>query len=82
MCLMQNPISHNLARLRLASGLSQRQLAARSGVNNSMIAKIEMGLTPNPRTETMIRLCDALGVSLDQINQTPQTDELPEPSRT
>lgn len=78
---MQNPISHNLARLRVASGLSQRQLAARSGVNYSMIAKIEMGLTPNPRTQTIIRLCDALKVTLDQINQTPQSNELTESNR-
>jgi transcriptional regulator with XRE-family HTH domain len=78
---MQNPISHNLARLRVASGLSQRQLAALSGVHYSMIGKIEMGLTPNPRTQTIIRLCDALKVTLDQINQTPQSNELTESNR-
>jgi transcriptional regulator with XRE-family HTH domain len=80
---MQNPISHNLARLRVASGLSQRQLAALSGVNYSLIAKIEMGVTRHPRTDTLQKLQSALGATFNDLYQiqTPPDGE-PNQSQT
>ena len=48
---------------REAAGLSLRMLAARSGVSSSMISDIERG-TKSPTVTTMVRLAQALGVSV------------------
>jgi transcriptional regulator with XRE-family HTH domain len=45
---------------RLGAGLSQRELARRSGVPQASISRIERGLV-SPRTETLDRLLRACG---------------------
>lgn len=45
---------------RLGAGLSQRELARRSGVPQAAISRIERGLV-SPRTETLDRLLRACG---------------------
>lgn len=52
------------------------QLADRSGVSRAAISRIESGLTPSPGNLTLVRLADALGVSLSEI-----TGEKPMPMR-
>lgn len=59
----------NLARIRSARGLSQRQLAAQSKVHQVMIARLESGERPiaNIRLSTAIALADALGVDVREL---------------
>ena len=59
----------NLARIRIARGLSQRQLAAQSNVHQVMIARLESGERPiaNIRLSTAIALADALGVDVRDL---------------
>lgn len=58
----------NAARLiayeRRKAGLSQRQLAERSGIKQAAIARIESGRV-SPRVQTLDRLLAACGVDLE-----------------
>jgi len=56
----------NLRAIRDKQGLSQRQLAAQSGVHHISIARIEMG-TLDPRLSTLRRLAKALNVSMSTL---------------
>ncbi|MCR4377878.1 MAG: cupin domain-containing protein [Rhodospirillales bacterium] len=56
-------IGARLRRLRKAAGLSQRELAVKSGVTNAMISLIESNRT-NPSVGTLKGVLDGLGVSL------------------
>lgn len=49
--------------LRLARGLSQKDLAALVGTSQAAIARLELGGT-NPRVSTLARLGTALGAEL------------------
>jgi len=51
---------------RLEAGLSQRELARRSGVPQAAISRIERGLV-SPRTKTLDRLLRACGRDIDLI---------------
>lgn len=52
----------NLIRLRSASGLTQDQLSARSGVSQSHISGLEKGAW-EPRLSTILGLAKAFGVA-------------------
>lgn len=53
-----------LRRARRLAGLSQRQLAARSGVSQSGVSRFERGMAPGMSTERLIMICDAVGRSM------------------
>ncbi len=57
---------YKLAQLRKDKGISQRKLAAISGVGHITIARIEMG-SIDPRVSTIKALAEALGVKIDAI---------------
>lgn len=52
-----------LKEARKAAGLSQRELAERSGVGESTIDYLENNRTKGPRTTTLQQLASALGKS-------------------
>ncbi len=52
-----------VTKARAAKGLSQKQLAALTGIDQSDISKIERGLA-NPSVSTLKRIADALGGQL------------------
>jgi transcriptional regulator with XRE-family HTH domain len=56
-------LARNLKHLRQERGYSLDALAARSGVSRGMIIQIEQART-NPSIGTVVRLADALGVSI------------------
>jgi transcriptional regulator with XRE-family HTH domain len=56
--------SEKLREIRLASGVSQGELAAASGVERLSISQIETGRRRWPRFDTIRRLCVALDVPL------------------
>jgi transcriptional regulator with XRE-family HTH domain len=43
-------------------GLSQRQLAARIGIHNSYLARLESGETANPSADVVQRIADVLEI--------------------
>jgi transcriptional regulator with XRE-family HTH domain len=58
---------------RRRAGLSQRQLASRAGTAQSVVARIESGAT-SPTWETLSRLLEAAGFSLDASLRPTVTD--------
>jgi transcriptional regulator with XRE-family HTH domain len=60
-------LSKNLKKLREKKGFSQDRLAKLADVANNTVIKIEQGENKNPTLETLKKLSDALGVSLDDL---------------
>lgn len=69
-----------LTRFRADRKLTQGELAARLGVSQAVVARLEAG-EHVPKLETLLRLADALGMSLhlDIIPPSAQPEELVEP---
>jgi transcriptional regulator with XRE-family HTH domain len=55
-------LSDNLRHARRDAGLSQAELAKRSGVGAATVARIEAGAIDNPRLNTLRDLARALGI--------------------
>jgi transcriptional regulator with XRE-family HTH domain len=60
------PVQTRLKEWRERRGLSQRKLGELSGVHYVSIVKIEAGRL-DPRLSTVLKLCQALRVSLSQL---------------
>lgn len=56
----------SLASMRLARGLSQRELARRIGASQPQIARLELG-QGNPGVSTLRKLARELGVRIEQV---------------
>ena len=63
----QPRISETIRKFRNKLGLSQDALSKRTDLAFHTIAKIESGSTPSPRIDTVKKIADALGVSLDDL---------------
>jgi transcriptional regulator with XRE-family HTH domain len=61
------PLSKNLRKLRDQKGLSQDRLAKLADIANNTIIKIEQGENKNPTLDTLKKLAEALGVSVDDL---------------
>jgi transcriptional regulator with XRE-family HTH domain len=59
---MRRLVGRNLRRYRHAAGLTQEQLAERSGFTQKYISDVERGLE-NPTVITLYELSQALGIS-------------------
>ncbi|MFL6843924.1 MAG: helix-turn-helix transcriptional regulator [Allosphingosinicella sp.] len=59
---MRKLVGRNAARLRAEAGLTQEQLAERSGLTQQYISDLERGKC-NPTIVTLYELATALGVS-------------------
>lgn len=57
----------NIVRLRKQKEWSQEKLAVESKISYNTIIKIERGGIANPKIETVIKLADALSVSVDEL---------------
>jgi len=64
--LVTQALARNLKRLRAERGHTLDALSARSGVSRGMVVQIEQGRT-NPSVGTVVRLADALGVSIARL---------------
>ena len=60
-------IARNIKKYRLELGVSQDKLSKLAGITLHTIAKIESGSTLDPRVETLKRIADALGCSIDDL---------------
>lgn len=60
-------ILHNIMRLRTSQGITQNELARKSGVKQSVISDIENGKTSFPRVDTLSKIATALGCTVDDL---------------
>lgn len=56
-----------LRELRKGSGLSQRELAQRAGIDFTYLSKIENDRMPPPSEKTVRRLAEELGADADEL---------------
>ncbi len=56
-----------LSKIRKEKCLTQEGLARKADISFHTLIKIESGRIANPRIETVIKLADALGVSIDRL---------------
>lgn len=56
-----------LRERRRAAGISQRELAARTGLDFSYISKLENDRLPPPAADTVVGLCEALGIPTEEL---------------
>jgi transcriptional regulator with XRE-family HTH domain len=61
-----------LRHAREASRLSLGDVAARSGVTKSFLSRVERDIT-SPSVASLVGICDALGLSVGDLFETPQT---------
>jgi transcriptional regulator with XRE-family HTH domain len=61
------PIKDRLKELRKAAGLTQQDLAMKSGLSITTVVHIEAGRIPDPRISTLRALAKVLGVGLDEL---------------
>lgn len=52
---------------RKQKGLTQQKLAEKTGLSFNTITKIEQGIGDSPTLKTLVKLADALGVSIDEL---------------
>jgi transcriptional regulator with XRE-family HTH domain len=69
-------LARALRRVRGARGLTQRALAAKAGVGEKYLSRIERGLA-TPSILVVHRLAQALGVDLDELVATRIVQPLP-----
>ena len=60
-------IAKNIKKYRAKMGISQDKLSKLAGITLHTITKIESGATSDPRIETVKKITDALGISLDEL---------------
>ena len=65
--MSSNNLGKRLKKFRGNLKISQDQLAKKANIPFSTLAKIEAGYTPNPSMGTLIKIADAIGVSLDEL---------------
>lgn len=62
-------LSNRIGKLRRGAGMTQQQLAAKSGVNLVTLQKLENGKNRvlGAKVETVLRLAKALGVTVEEL---------------
>jgi len=60
-------LAHNIKKLRKQKKLSQDKLARLADIPYNTLIKLESGRSNNPTFETLTKLADTLGVSLDEL---------------
>lgn len=60
-------LSENIKKLRKQKKLSQDKLARIADIPYNTLVKIESGKSNNPTFETLLKLSDALEVSIDEL---------------
>lgn len=63
----QSRIGENIRKFRNKLGFSQDALSKKTDLAFHTVAKIESGSTSDPRIDTVKKIADALGVSLDDL---------------
>jgi transcriptional regulator with XRE-family HTH domain len=68
-----------LKRLRSAAGLTQQELAGRSGISIASLMAMEQGRSDNPRLDTLRKLAAGLGCTVAELvgEESPKTTRKP-----
>jgi len=71
----------HLRRARETRKLTQQELASRAGVSPIMISHFETGVRPSASADTLVKLADALDVTVDYLlgrsdSMAPETGEM------
>lgn len=61
------PIARNVRKYRKKLGVSQDRLSKLADITLHTLTKIESGATADPRIETVNKIANALGVTLDDL---------------
>ncbi len=64
---MTKSFGQTLRELRRSKGINQRDLAKKVGVDFSYISKVENDRLPPPSADTIVKLCEVLEVSPDEM---------------
>lgn len=67
-------MTKKLKEIRQAKGLSQAQLAEKTGINIRTLQHYEQGskIFDNARIDTILKVCIALGCNLEDIIENPE----------
>lgn len=57
----------NLKQYRVSKGVTQTELAKRSGVSRTTISGLESGTSTITTTETLLKLANGLGTTVEKI---------------
>lgn len=68
-------LNENIKIFRKDSGLTQKNLANKTGLSFSMISKLESGEQTNPSLKTIRKIADALHVTPGELLDTPLSIE-------
>jgi len=60
-------LAKNIKKYRKKLELTQEALSRKADISYNTIIKLEAGGIINPRMDTLIKLADALGVSIDKM---------------
>jgi transcriptional regulator with XRE-family HTH domain len=63
---MNAQLAANVRRHRVAAGLSQEELAERTGLSQTWISRLEKG-TANPTMETLKSLAEAFSIGVQEL---------------
>lgn len=66
-------IGERIKAFRLARGMTQKELGAQMGIDQSTVRKYEAGKL-NPKIETVKKIADALGVDMNALYGETETD--------
>lgn len=60
-------MGYRIKEIREACGMSQEELAQKSGVSRGTISALENGLERNTTSKTLLKIAKALNTTVDQI---------------
>jgi len=60
-------VIRSLAQERARQGMSRNALAAKAGISQSVVSRLESGVSLNPTIDSMLRIADALSVDLGDL---------------
>ena len=60
-------ISQNIKRIRAKQGLTQDDLARKANIKYSTLTKIEGGVVTKPSVQTIAKIAQSLGVSMEEL---------------
>ena len=60
-------LSDNIKNIRKKKGLSQDKLAKIADVTHTTLVKIESGVNDNPTIKTLMKIANALEISIDKL---------------
>lgn len=64
-----------IKEIRESRGLTQAELASKSGVRQPAISDIETGVTRKPSADTIFRLAKALGCTMEELIAPEEVDQ-------